>query len=157
LRRGGGLSFLAVLLLAAGLGGCSVGVSPSTEPPVRSPIQVTGAWVRPPTAPGSPAAAYFTITNEAGETDALVGVSSSVAESIDIHETTMDSGGMTGMHPVERLEIPAGGSVTLEPGGYHLMLMGIPDGALIAGTTIVLDLEFERAGTIPVEVEVPQG
>jgi copper(I)-binding protein len=123
---------------------------------VRSPLQVTGAWVRPPTAPGSPAAAYFTVTNEATEADALVAVSSAVAESVEIHETTMESG-MIGMHPVERLEIPAGGSVTLEPGGYHLMLMGIADGALIAGTTIVLDLEFERAGTIPVEVEVPQG
>jgi periplasmic copper chaperone A len=156
LRRALGVT--AALAVAVSAIACSSAAAPTTtEPPTRFPIQVTGAWVRPPTVPGGPAAAYFTIKNESGAADALVAVSSSVADSVDIHETKTDSGGMTGMHPVGRVEVPAGGTVTFQPGGYHLMLMGMHDGALSTGATIVLQLEFEHAGTYPVEAEVKQG
>jgi len=63
---------------------------------------------------------------------------------------------MMGMHPVARLEVPAGGSVRLKPGSYHLMLMGLT-GDLVAGKTIQLDLVFERAGKVVVAAEIRQG
>jgi copper(I)-binding protein len=75
--------------------------------------------------------------------------------SCEIHETSMDSSGMAGMHPIERLEIPAGGTVTLEPGGYHLMLMDAE--AMTVGSTVELRLEFEGAGTVVVQAEVRGG
>jgi copper(I)-binding protein len=102
-----------------------------------------------------PAAGYMTITNPGGVADALVAVSSPIAMSCEIHETSMDSSGMAGMHPIDRLEIPAGGTVTLEPGGYHLMLMDTQ--AMTVGGTVELRLEFEKAGTVVVEVEVREG
>ena len=58
--------------------------------------------------------------------DALVGVSApDLATSVSLHETTTGDDGMTGMHHTPSIAIPAGGTVTLEPGGYHVMLEGL--------------------------------
>jgi copper(I)-binding protein len=146
------LALAATIVLAAGLAACASGAT--AAPPAATPV-ISDAWLRPPAAPGAPAAAYLTITNPGAVADALVGVSSPAAMTCELHETSTDSSGMTGMHPVDRLEIPAGGSVKLEPGGYHLMLMGMKD--MIAGSTFELRLEFEHAGTVTVQVRAPQG
>ncbi|MEW5991114.1 MAG: copper chaperone PCu(A)C [Chloroflexota bacterium] len=147
---------LLVTILAAGLGGCSGGASP-TPSAGGSEITVTNASFRAPTAPGAPAAVYMTISNAGAQADALLGASSPDAASVELHETSMDSSGMMGMHPIERLDIPASGSVTLEPGGYHFMLIDLTTEALIAGATIELRLDFERAGAVVVEIVTPQG
>jgi hypothetical protein len=149
------IAVLATLLLLAGLaglGGCAAATSPS--PSAATPT-VEGAWVRPPIGADRPAAGYMTIRNPGNVADALVAVSSPVAMSCEIHETSMDSSGMAGMHPIERLEIPAGGSVSLEPGGFHLMLMETQE--LTEGDTVELRLEFEKAGTVVVQAEVREG
>jgi copper(I)-binding protein len=64
---------------------------------------------------------------------------------------------MSGMHPVPRLEIPAGATVELKPGGYHLMLMEVADGAIEVGKTVTLELTFEKSGKITVQAEVRAG
>lgn len=147
----GVLNLIGLLALAAGLAGCG---SAATAPPALTP-EVTGAWVRPPIGADRPAAGYLTIANPGDEADALVGVTSPIAMSCEVHETTMDSSGMAGMDPIDRLEIPAGGTVTLEPGGYHIMLMEA--GAMTVGDTVELRLEFEKAGTVVVQAEVREG
>ena len=119
-----------------------------------SPV-VTDAWVRLPSGPDQPAAAYFTITNPAAEPDALLGVTSPVASSGMLHQTSTDSSGMTGMAMVDRLDVPAGGTVKLEPGGYHVMMTGVTGVAV--GASIELDLTFEHAGTIKVMAEARAG
>ncbi len=155
--RGLSRHFLAgvvgIAIVGAALVGC--GGSQLGAPPAAAPI-VTNAWVRPPAGPDRPAAGYLSITNPGGTPDALVGASSSIAMSVEIHETTTDSSGMTGMHPMPRLEIPAGGTVKLEPGGYHMMLMGTGD-KLKIGDKIEITLQFEQAGTVVVEAEVRAG
>jgi hypothetical protein len=146
-------ALLAVAGLAASaLGACSTAATgaPSAATPV-----ISAAWVRPPIGADRPAAGYLTITNPGAVADALVGVTSPIAMSCEIHETSMDSSGMAGMHPIDRLEIPAGGTVTLEPGGYHLMLMDAE--AMTVGSTVELRLEFEGAGIVVVEAEVREG
>jgi len=143
---------MSIAIAAVGIAGCTS--SGTSAPPAVAPA-ITDAWVRPPSVAGGAGAAYLTITNSGGAPDALVGASSPIATSCSLHETSMDSAGMTGMHQVGRLEIPAGGTVKLEPGGYHLMLMGMDD--LIAGSTFELRLDFERAGTVVVKVTAPQG
>jgi copper(I)-binding protein len=70
-----------------------------------------------------------------------------------IHRTTTDSAGMTGMSMMDGVAVPAGGVVTLEPGGIHLMLTGLTS-ALESGTSIALELTFEHAGTIRVDAAV---
>jgi copper(I)-binding protein len=97
-------------------------------------------------------AAYMVIRNTGGADDALIGAASDVADMVELHETTME-GSMAGMHPVEAIPVPAGGSVSLEPGGYHVMLIGLKE-ELQVGQTITLTLTFEKAGQITVQAEV---
>lgn len=150
----GGAAAAAFVLLAVGvLAGCSPGAS--AAPSAVAPT-VSDAWVRPPIGTDRPAAGYLVITNGGSAADALTGAASPVASSVELHETSTDSSGMTGMQPIDRLEIPAGGTVRLEPGGYHLMLMGV-SGEIKVGGTVELRLEFEKAGTVVVQAEVRGG
>jgi copper(I)-binding protein len=148
-----GPALVAVLGLI--LAACST-PGPSTPGATAAGLSVTGAWVRPPAGMATPGAAYLVITNSGGEADALVGISSPVAASVELHETSTDASGMTGMHPISRLVIGPGASVALQPGGYHLMLMGIGS-TLKVGDTVELELQFERAGKVVVQAEVRQG
>lgn len=147
-------AFAAALVLVALVAGCTGTASPSPSTASAS-IAVTDAWVRPPMGPDRPAAGYLVITSTGGA-DALIGASSPSAMTVEIHETTAGESGMTGMRPVERIEIPAGGSATLAPGGYHLMLMQ-PKADIVLGATVELHLEFEGAGEVVVQAEVRGG
>lgn len=156
-RKGAALLAASVLAaIAVAVAGCGSGGSPAPTTPATGIPTVEDAWVRPPMAADRPAAGYLTIRNPGTEVDALVGASSPVAMSVEVHETTMDSSGMAGMHPIDRLEIPAGGSVTLEPGGYHLMLMEV-EGELEVGSTVEIELQFESGASVTVEAEVKAG
>ena len=136
---------VAVVTLAV-LAACSVAASAPT---------IAGAWARP--APvGGDTAAYLTITTGAGQADALLSASSPGANMVQVHEVSTDASGMTGMHPIDRLDIPAGTTVTLEPGGHHLMVMGVTS-ELAVGGKLELDLVFEHAGKIVVQAEIRQG
>ncbi|MBD0274830.1 MAG: copper chaperone PCu(A)C, partial [Acetobacteraceae bacterium] len=57
------------------------------------------------------------------------------------------------MRAVEVIEVPAGQTVTLRPGGLHLMLIGLAL-PLREGETVPVTLRFERAGVVPVELSV---
>jgi copper(I)-binding protein len=132
-------------------------------------IVVQDAWVRPSPLQAGNGAAYMVIRNTGSEDDALLSVATDIAQTVEIHETfTMageddqgmgdmgdDSdmaGEMMGMRPVESIPVPAKGSATLEPGGYHVMLMNVEP--LQAGQKVTLTLTFEHAGTVQVEAEV---
>lgn len=98
-------------------------------------------------------AAYLMITNNGDDADRLVSVSTDVAEVVEIHEVTMTDNVME-MSPLhDGLEIPAGESVSLEPGGYHIMLIGLTK-SLIAGEDYELTLSFEHAGEVTVTVPI---
>lgn len=139
---------LAVLVVAAiAFAGCSLASSAAAP-------TVNDAWARPaPT--GGQSAAYFTITNSATTADALVSATSPGASMVGVHETAVSGSGMSDMHPVARVDIPAGQSVVFKPGSYHLMLMDL-SGDLVAGGTIELHLVFEHAGTVVVKAAIRQ-
>ena len=148
-RRFAGL-LLLVALAAAACSGSSASPSPSGN------LTVSGAWVRPPVGSDRPAAGYLVITNGTGQAAALLSAMSPAAGMVEVHETTRDSGGMMGMQQVPRIDIAAGATVRLEPGGYHLMLMSLK-APLTVGDKVTLQLTFERAGRIDVEAEVREG
>ena len=139
------------------LAGCS-GSAPSPAAPAAG-ITVTDAWARSSSAMASAGAAYATITNAGSAADALIGASSPAAATVEVHETVVmgspdaSGGRMMGMQPVVRVEIPAGGSLQLKPGSYHVMLIGLVKD-LKAGDTIDLTLKFEKAGAITVKAQV---
>jgi copper(I)-binding protein len=154
LSRFGGL-----LVAALVMGSVAVGCSSSGG---TAEVAITDAWARPSSAMASAGAAYMTIQNNGTATDALVGASSPAATTVEVHETVVmgspapgasGDGGMMGMQPVERLEIPAGGSVELKPGSYHIMLIGLKQD-LKVGDSIEITLKFEKVGEIKVTAAV---
>lgn len=136
----------AIVAMVVAVAACSA----STTAPT-----IAQAWARPAPAGGN-TAAYFTITGAASQADSLLSATSPAADMVQVHEVSTDTSGMTGMHPIDRLEIPAGGTVTLEPSGYHLMMMGVKS-ELAVGGSIELDLVFEHAGKVVVQAEIRQG
>jgi copper(I)-binding protein len=89
----------------------------------QSAPTVEAAWTRP-AAQGQTGAGFMTLKNPDAKPDALVAVASPLAKVVQVHQSSM-SGGMASMKEVTRVAIPAGGSVTFAPGGYHLMLVGL--------------------------------
>ena len=151
--RRGRLLALALLALAALVGaGCSAAATPAPTAAGAVPT-ISGAWVRP-AAKGGQTAAYMTIAG-AGQMDALTAVAVTFAASAEVHQTTSMSG-MMGMSAVEKIDIPAGQAVKLEPGGYHVMIMNL-SADLKAGDTVELTLTFQRAGKVTIKAEVKNG
>jgi copper(I)-binding protein len=142
-------------------------------------IKVSGPWARTSPMVAGAGAAYMVIENTGSAADFLLGGSSDVAKAVEVHETvaipagsaspaasagmgmespiasagTGTDGSMMGMQKMDRLEIPAGGSVELKPGSYHLMLIGLTH-ELKAGEKIDITLKFEKAGDVKVTAEV---
>lgn len=118
-----------------------------------SDLTITKSWVRATIGQGNVTAGYFTIENTSDIQDRLVAVRTSVAAKAEVHTTLMGEGGVMRMRPVDVLDVPAGETVALRPGGDHLMLMGITN-PLKEGALILLELEFEQAGKVLVEAPV---
>ena len=116
---------------------------------------VTQAWARA-TPPGvTVAAVYLTLDNSAGAADRLLSVSTDVAERPEVH-TTVREGDVVRMRRTEPLDIGAGERIAFEPGGRHLMLMGL-ETPLVQGSRITVTLQFEKAGPVSFEAEVVAG
>ena len=116
-------------------------------------LDIGHPWTRA-TAPTAPSGGGFlTVTNNGAAADRLIAARSPAAEQVQIHEMKMD-GNVMRMRELEKgLEIPAGGKVTLAPGGLHLMLMGLK-APLVKDTRVPVTLVFEKAGSIDVELVV---
>jgi len=106
-----------------------------------------------PAASAMAAGGFMAITNQGTEPDRLIGVTSDIAARSELHESRVDANGMGSMTPVEALEIPPGGTVNLEHGGYHIMFMGLKapltEGQMVKGALI-----FEKAGRVEIEFMV---
>lgn len=117
------------------------------------PIHISQAWARATPKGASAAAAYMTITNNGTAPDRVTCVASDASDQCQIHTMTMDNGVMK-MRPVEGgLEIKPGETVTLKPGGYHVMLVDLKH-PLQQGQTVQTELKFEKAGTIKVDSQI---
>ena len=99
------------------------------------------------------AGGYMLLMNSGEEADRLVGGSADFAESTEVHEMKMDGDVMKMREIAGGLEIPAGGEVLLEPGGYHIMFMGLKE-PMVAGDEHDVTLEFERAGKVELRFHV---
>ena len=117
-------------------------------------LELSGAFTRD-TLPNAPVGGgYLTITNKGDTDDRLIAVSTPVAGTSQIHEMKMDGDVMKMNALPDGLVIPAGSTVKLEPGGYHLMFMDLK-GPLVEGESIAVTLTFEKSGTV--ELQVPIG
>jgi copper(I)-binding protein len=114
-------------------------------------IVVEHPWARPSIGASSNGVVYMTITDQ-GAADELTGVTTPIADSAMLHQTTAENG-VSQMRMIDTLPISAGGTATLSPGGYHLMLTGLHQ-KLTVGDTFPLTLHFAHAGDVPVTVTV---
>lgn len=144
------LKFATVAALCVVLAACGTAASPS---PTGGEIRAEGAWARQSMGMDLAVAVYMNLTNESGSADALVGAASPAAAKVEVHETSADASGQMAMHPVEKIALPAGGTVALEPGGFHIMLIDLT-GELMAGDKVEVTLQFETAPDLVVTAEV---
>jgi copper(I)-binding protein len=118
-----------------------------------SSIQIEKPWARATPGGAKTGAAYMTIDNKTNVADRLTAASSDVAKTLQIHEMKVVNGIMKMREIPGGLRVPAGGSVTLKPGGYHVMLIGL-NKPLKKGEKFRLTLVFEKAGKVSIEVPV---
>lgn len=97
-------------------------------------------------------AVYFTIENGGDADDQLLSVTTTIADAAEMHESSNNNGVMQ-MRQAQMVELPAGETVVFEPGGLHVMLIGVHE-SLEPGDTVDLALTFAHAGAITVTVEV---
>ncbi len=134
-----------IAFLTVGLVACQ----PSTVGPG---IKIMDAWGRPSPLEEGNAAVYMLIRNTGSEDDRLIGASSEAAEVVELHDMTMENDVMK-MFQVESMELPAGGSLELKPGGKHIMFIHLRE-MFEVGQKVRLVLEFEKVGKISVEAEI---
>lgn len=112
-------------------------------------LKVGHPWARATPRGASVGAGYLTVTNTGKTADRLVGGETDAAKRFELHKMTMDNGVMK-MRPLRNgLEIKPGQTVTLKPGGYHVMLVGLRK-PLVKGEHVEATLRFEKAGTLHV-------
>ncbi len=160
------MRLLSLLALALAVSACAGDPTPADPPPPTvDPADVAPADIAPadvfgladPYVRAAPAggvsAMFVQIENATGSADTLVTVRTDAAGRVEIHRTQENAEGLSEMVPVEGgLPVPAGETVSLEPGGLHVMLLDLQRD-LAAGDT--LDVELDFAGRDPLTVRAP--
>jgi copper(I)-binding protein len=113
-------------------------------------LTILAAWAR--ATPVKTGAAYISVRNDGDAPDRLTDVSAEIANMTHLHLSKEENGVME-MRPVDGIDIPPHATVTLKPGGYHVMLMGLAN-PMKAGDTFPLVLTFAKAGAVTVTVDV---
>lgn len=143
LTRSGGLLLVATLLLAAGC-------RSDNDLPADADdevIAVRNVWVRAmPDSLATRTAAYGEITNSGTASDELVAVDVDAVGATELHETTIIDDVMR-MREIESVAIAPGATVALEPGGLHVMLLGM-ERQLVNGDSVQMTFEFSSGNTI---------
>lgn len=151
--------FSATLLVSVcGLAGCkdeAPTALPADEGGAPLDLEIAEVRVRA-TPPGAKvSAAYFTLRNQGGRADRLLGATSDVAGAVELHESGGDHGGHMHMRRIDWVDAPVGSEIEFAPGGKHIMLIDLKR-ELKAGDSINLVLRFERAGLMTVPATVTE-
>jgi periplasmic copper chaperone A len=153
------LALAAALAAAGGPSLAAAGPAAATPPEHRhavsaGPLEIVHPWSRATPGGARVAAGYLVVRNAGEAPDRLLSVAApAVAAGVEIHEMRMTGGVMSMRRLPDGLPIPAGGTVSLAPGGLHLMLTGLKR-PLAQGETFAATLTFERAGTVEVAFTV---
>ena len=146
---------LAVLVLAVSAAACG---DDSGSDSGSDGVTVVDAWVREPAEGQASTAGYGVITNNSGEEITLVGATAPITATFELHETTMTDDGVMSMQEREGgFVIADGDTLALEPGGAHVMMLGIdPDefsGEYAAGFDLTFVFDGADDVTVPAELQ----
>ena len=117
-------------------------------------LEAARPWSRP-TVAGATAVGYMALSNHGTAPDALVGATSPLAASVEIHATSIANGVMS-MQQQKRVALPPKGGAAFAPGAYHLMFMGITR-TLKAGDILPATLTFASGAKLKVAFAVSVG
>jgi copper(I)-binding protein len=165
--RSGARAALAALLLAAICGAAVADDGKDAHQPAHSgrmhaiaPAAVTvgelslsDAFTRATPPSAKTAGGYLTIGNTGAEVDRLLSAASPAAAKVGLHDMKVEGDQMKMSELEDGIEIPAGQTVTLAPGGLHIMFMGLK-APFIEGQSVPVTLVFEKAGAIELELPV---
>lgn len=115
-------------------------------------VSVEAPFARATAGPAKNGAAFLTVRNTGAEADRLIGAKTPVADRAELH-THLHENGVMKMRPVDAVEVPAGGMAALQPGGDHIMMMGLK-APLKEGESFPLTLIFEKAGEMTVDIPI---
>lgn len=118
----------------------------------QSEVQILHPWARPTVAGQSAGGGFLTLRGAAAADRLVGGAAPAVAERVELHTMRME-GDVMRMREVSAIDVPAGQTVELKPGGLHVMFMGLK-APLKDGDRFALTLRFEQAGEKTVEVQV---
>jgi periplasmic copper chaperone A len=114
-------------------------------------LSVSDAWMRG-MPEGIPSGGYFTLHNRTANEVVLTGASTPACASLMLHQS-QDMGGMSSMRHVDQVQVPAGGSIAFQPGGYHLMCIKATP-AIHPGARILVTLIFQDGTKLAVPFAV---
>jgi copper(I)-binding protein len=128
---------LIVLLMATGVA--------SVSPAWAAPFEITDGWFR--ALPGKlPAGGYFTAFNGTNNEISIIGADSDGCGMLMIHQSS-NKGGMSGMDMVDKVSVPANGTVRFAPGGYHLMCDS-PTAKMKVGSKVAVSLKLSDGSSV---------
>jgi periplasmic copper chaperone A len=117
-------------------------------------LKIGHPWARP-TVQGQMAGGGFLKVENTGKTaDRLISGTTTAAERLELHTMAME-GDVMKMRQVEGIDIPAGATVELKPGSFHVMFMGLK-APMKLGDKVPVTLKFAKAGEVTVEMWVEQ-
>lgn len=123
----------------------AVAAALATATAAHAAPQVQAAWSRP-AAQGTTGAGFMILANPGPKPDALVSVASPLAREVQVHQSMVHDG-VAMMMAAPQVPIPAGGSITFAPGGYHLMFLNLIR-ALNIGDTVPATLTFASGAKV---------
>lgn len=139
------LVIILIILLGLALVAC--------QPADRVDLAVTDIWGRPSPASAANAAFYMNIRNTGRVLDSLESAEIDICDNTQLHETNIDDDGVMSMTHVTKIDIPNGETVSLEPGGLHVMCLGLKS-PLEAGEEIPIKLSFAETGELQMQAEI---
>ena len=142
-------ALIAIVVLPGGQADASLADGGAT---LRDQLSVREAWVAEALPGQSMTAAYMIIANEGDVDEELLSVDSEIAENVELHSMEQQ-GEMMRMRRVDSIVIGAGDEVALEPGGLHIMLIGLTQ-EIKAGDTVEFKLTFESEENLTVSAPV---
>jgi len=113
-------------------------------------LKIGHPWARATVAANG--GAFLSVDNTGTTPDRLLRASTDIAATVQLH-THIRDGEIMRMREVEAVDLPAGKKIVFEPGGYHIMLLGLKK-KLVEGERFALTLEFEKAGKITVDIAI---
>jgi copper(I)-binding protein len=146
---------MAHSMIAALIAALWIGINPAAQAQTVKvgDIEIAQPWSRATPQGSKVGAGYLILTNRGARPDRLVSATTSVAGTVELHEMAMEAGVMKMRQIAGGIPLEPGKTVTLAPGGLHIMFIGLT-GPLTQGQKFTARLVFEKAGPADVTFDV---